>query len=175
MASNKYGALCAADLCVTYVPPGGGVLFRGETGWLTYCPDDDPALAPRRWSANPDDHDHEPLVTFLLARLDEEEETAGAAWITDWRHWPARSQRVVDDHNELVVACPSRDVADHIATWSPTAVIAKVEARRLVLDLYEQTAVGPARDALRHAVQALAMPYRNHADYDITWTLREHL
>ncbi|GAA0491341.1 hypothetical protein GCM10010361_65740 [Streptomyces olivaceiscleroticus] len=36
MATNKYGALCAGELCATWVPPGGGVLVRGERGWLTY-------------------------------------------------------------------------------------------------------------------------------------------
>ncbi|MCX4984701.1 DUF6221 family protein [Streptomyces sp. NBC_00572] len=174
-ASNRYGALCAAELCATYVPPGGGILVRGESGWLTYCPDDDPALGPRRFSANPDERDHEPMIAFLLARLDEEEATAGAAGITHWRHWPARSQRVVDDHDELVVVCPLRDVADQIATWGPMSAVANIEARRMVLDLYEQAALGPARDALRQAVQALAMTYRDHVDYDISWTLRQQL
>ncbi|MFI2780053.1 hypothetical protein [Streptomyces sp. ALB3] len=46
-ASNRYGALCAAELCATYVPPGGGILVRGEIGWLTYCPDDDCPWAPQ--------------------------------------------------------------------------------------------------------------------------------
>ncbi|MFF9017263.1 DUF6221 family protein [Streptomyces sp. NPDC014870] len=172
MASNKYGALCAAELCATYVPPGGGILVRGENGWLTYCPDDDPALGPRRYSADPDVSDHEPMVAFLHARLDEEEDTAGAAGVTHWRHWPARSRRVVDDHGELVVACSLRDVAEQIATWGPMSAVANIEARRMVLDLYEQAAVGPARAAHREAVRALVMAYRDHVDYDTAWTLR---
>ncbi|MFI2780052.1 DUF6221 family protein [Streptomyces sp. ALB3] len=115
------------------------------------------------------------MIAFLLARLDEEEGTTGAAGITHWRHWPTRSQRVVDDHDELVVACPLRDVADQIAIWGPMSAVANIEARRMVLDLYEQATLGPARDALRQAVQALVMTYRDHVDYDISWTLRQQL
>ncbi|MBW5249963.1 hypothetical protein P8A21_35640 [Streptomyces poriferorum] len=53
--------------------------------------------------------------------------------------------------------------------------MANIEARRMVLHLYEQAAPGPARDALRQAVQALVMTYRDHVDYDISWTLRQQL
>lgn len=173
MATNRYGAACADELCAIHIPPGGGVLVRGASGWLTYCPDHDPALGPRRQPQNPDDHGHEPVVAFLHARLDEEEETAGAAGLTHWRHWPAGSQNVVDGHNKLVVACPLRDVADQIATWGPNDALENTAARRMVLDLFEQARPGPARDALRQAVRALAMAYHHHRDYDVTWTLRE--
>ncbi|RCG26297.1 hypothetical protein DTL70_06785 [Streptomyces diacarni] len=172
MATNKYEALCAGELCTTWVPPGGGVLVRGERGWLTYCPDDDPALGARRLTVDPEDRPHEAVVAFLHARLGEEEATAGAAWITEWRHWPPRSQNVVDGHDELVVTCPERGIADHIATWGPTAALENADSRRMVLDLYEDAQPGPAREGLLDAVRALAMAYRYHPDYDTAWTLR---
>ncbi|MFD0273951.1 DUF6221 family protein [Kitasatospora sp. NPDC127111] len=186
MRTNKYGAVCAAADCQTYVPPGGGLLMRGERGWLTYCPADDPGRgdptapddgpddADHRPDGRPDDeHPHEPVADFLRDRLDEELETAGAAGITSWRHWPRRSQRVVDDHDELVVEAPLRVVADHIATWGPWPAIQNAYGRRAVLDLFEAAKSGPAREALRDAVRALAMAYREHPDYDPIWTLPE--
>lgn len=172
MATNKYGTLCAGELCPTWVPPGGGVLVRGEEGWLTYCPDDDPALGPRRFAENPEDRPHDAVVAFLHARLDEEEATAKAAWVTAWRHWPPRSQNVVDRHDQLVVACPEQGIADHIATWGPTAALTNMNSRRMVLDLYEEAPPGPVREGLLNSVRALAMAYRDHPDYDPGWTLR---
>lgn len=116
------------------------------------------------------------MVAFLHARLGEEQATAGAAWITAWRHWPPRSQNVVDRHDQLVVACPERGIADHIATWGPTAALENADSRRMVLDLYEEAKeapTGPEREGLLDAVKALAMAYRTHPDYDPAWTLRQ--
>ena len=175
MATNKYGAVCAAELCTVYVPPGGGVVVHGAPGWLTYCPDDDPGRGPKRHLRNPDTGMHEAVVAFVHSRLDEEEATAGAAGLTPWRHWPARSQNVVDGHDQLVVACPLRDIADQVATWGPTPVLASTESRRTVLGLFEQTPPGPVREAMLGAVRALAMAYQEHPEYDPTWTLREQM
>ncbi|MFG3227622.1 DUF6221 family protein [Kitasatospora sp. NPDC048194] len=178
MATNKYGAVCAAADCQTYVPPGGGVLIRAERGWLTYCPADDPNLGKVRESyggpRDPDDEGpHESVVVFLHERLEEELAAAGAAGITPWRHWPRRSQRVVDGHDELVVETSLRVVADHIATWGPWPAILNAESRYMVINLFEEAEPGPAREALRDAVRALAMAYREHPDYDPAWTLHE--
>jgi len=178
VATNKYGAVCAAADCQTYVPPGGGVLTRGEAGWLTYCPADDPYLGTVRESyggpRDPDDEGpHESVVVFLHERLEEELAAAAAAGITPWRHWPRRSQRVVDGHDELVVEASLRVVADHIAMWGPWSAILNADSRRLILNLFEEAKPGPAREALWDAVGALAMAYKEHPDYDPAWTLRE--
>ncbi|MFJ6730542.1 hypothetical protein ACIQPQ_37225 [Streptomyces sp. NPDC091281] len=44
MASNKYGAVCAADHCSVYVQPGAGVRTRLNDRWQVYCPADAPQL-----------------------------------------------------------------------------------------------------------------------------------
>jgi len=193
MATNKYGAVCAAADCQTYVPPGGGVLIRSDQAWLTYCPADDPSGRKARESNSPtgdpsgrkvresyggprdtdDEGPHEPFVVFLHERLEEEMATAAAAGITPWLHWPRRSQRVVDGHDELVVETPLRVVADHIATWGPWPAILNADSRYMVINLFEEAEPGPVREALRDAVRALAMAYKEHPDYDPAWTLLE--
>ncbi|WP_428815099.1 hypothetical protein SALCHL_005995 [Streptomyces albus subsp. chlorinus] len=53
VATNKCEALCTAELCTTWVPPGGGVLVCDGRGGLTYCTDDDPVLGARRLTVDP--------------------------------------------------------------------------------------------------------------------------
>ncbi|WP_345945322.1 DUF6221 family protein [Streptomyces albus subsp. chlorinus] len=80
--------------------------------------------------------------------------------ITAWRHRPPSSRNVVGGHDQLVVACPDRGIADHMATWGPTAALENADSRRMILDLYEEAPPGPARERLLGAVRALAMAYR---------------
>lgn len=64
MATNRYGAACAA--CSTYVPPGEGVLTRVDGEWTTYCKDHEPKpTAPARGA-------HDGWHQGLLAAFDTE-------------------------------------------------------------------------------------------------------
>ncbi|MFF4450133.1 DUF6221 family protein [Streptomyces sp. NPDC001502] len=109
-------------------------------------------------------------MTFVHARLDEDEQgTSGDG--TSWRHHPPRSGTVIDDHDQPVVHA-QRDIATHLATWDPPHIWSNLESRRLVVDLYE-AADSAAKEALRDAVRALAMAYRDHVDFDPAWLLRE--
>ncbi|MEV6674956.1 DUF6221 family protein [Streptomyces sp. NPDC051162] len=172
MATNKYEDFCAH--CRRLLPPGAGTLRRGRTGWLTYCPAEAPdpqRSGPVLESRAPDRRRHEPLVSFVHVRLDEDEQgTDGDC--TSWRHHPPHSGTVIDDHDQPVVHT-QRDVATHLATWDPPHIWGNLESRRLILDLYEAAADGPAKDALRDAVRALAMAYKDHPDFDPAWLLRE--
>ncbi|MFJ8475724.1 DUF6221 family protein [Kitasatospora sp. NPDC094011] len=173
MATNKYEAFCAT--CAHLVKPGEGVLMRGRTGWLTYCPEH----APDRSQAGPElgarTHEHrrhDPLAAFLHARLDEDKEGSSGDG-TSWRHHPARSGTVIDDHDVEVVQT-WRHVADHLQTWHPNRAWANINSRRLVVNLFEVAPAGSeSRAALGEAVRALAMTYQGHPDYDPAWTLRE--
>lgn len=171
MATNKYEDYCAH--CRRLLLPGAGTLRRGRTGWLTYCHAEAPdprQPGPILESRNPELRRHESLVTFVHARLDEDEQgTSGDG--TSWRHHPPRSGTVIDDHDQPVVHT-QRDIATHLATWDPPHIWGNLESRRLVVDLYE-AADSTAKEALRDAVRALAMAYRDHVDFDPTWLLRE--
>jgi hypothetical protein len=173
MATNRYEDHCAH--CGRLLPPGAGTLRRGRTGWLTYCPAEAPdphQPGPVLQSRNPDRRQHEPLAAFVHARLDEDwEGTAGHG--TSWRHHPARSGTVIDDHDEAVVHT-SRDVADHLATWDPPHLWGNIESRRLIVDLFEAAPAGSnERKVLREAIQALAGAFQDHPDFDPAWLLCE--
>lgn len=100
------------------------------------------------------------LIEFLRARLNEDERIARAA----------------DDDGMSGVP------GEHIVRWDPARVPAEVEAKRRIIDLCEEwieigeippnatwsdEAAGGvvARDVL----SLLALPYADHADYDLAW------
>ena len=90
-----------------------------------------------------------------------------------WRHRPARSGIVIDDHDVHVVQT-WRHVADHLETWHPNRARANVNSRRLIVDLFEAAVAGSEQKiALREALQALAVAYQGHPDYHPSWALRE--
>lgn len=173
MATNKYEDSCTH--CQRRVPAGEGVLRRGKTGWLTYCPEEAPdpkQPGPALEARSPSQRRHTALAAFVHARLDEDIE-ATANHGTVWRHRPARSGRVIDDHDEEIVQT-WRYLADHLEQWNPNRVWANVESRRLIVDLFEAAATGsPDKTALGDAVKALAMAYRDHPEFDPAWLLRE--
>ncbi|WP_329486704.1 DUF6221 family protein [Kitasatospora sp. NBC_01246] len=173
MATNKYEDFCPT--CRGLVKPGEGTLMRGRTGWLTYCPEHAPdrSQAGPELEARPHAHRrHDPLAAFVHARLDEDEEGSSGDG-TGWRHRPARSGTVIDDHDVEVVQT-WRHVADHLQTWHPNRARANIDSRRLIVDLFEAAPAGSERKAaLREAVRALAMTYPHHPDFDPAWTLRE--
>ena len=173
MATNKYEGFCAN--CRYQVLPGRGVRMRGRTGWLVYCAEHAPDPSqpgPVLGSRPHEGRRHEPLAAFVHARIDEDAEGSSGDG-TGWRHRPARSGTVVDDHDVEVVQT-WRHVADHLETWNPNRVRAGIESRRLIVDLFEAAPAGSDhRAALREAVRALAMVYQGHRDFDPSWTLRE--
>lgn len=117
----------------------------------------------------------EPLVAFLLARLDEEQDAAqeAADEVTDlneifeveessWRRWsrPAATLSSIGP------------IAEFVNRQSPERALAEIKAKRLIVDDY-LTAVRSQDDAavsnLGWALLRLAFPYRGHEDYREEW------
>lgn len=125
------------------------------------------------------------LVAFLRARLDEDEQAAqeahyeGQRWLSeeeDVCRWP-------DD--ELVHIADRKCDARHIARWDPVRVLAEVQAKRRIIEMYEnadaaqragsisernRTQDEAAVDVLGEAVHALAAVYASHPDYRGAWS-----
>lgn len=130
------------------------------------------------------------LVEFLRARLDEDEQAARAAGDGPWtvRDHTADTVAIYDSRREPVVydeGRPSSDQMEHIARHDPARVLAEVDAKRRIIDLYEPYHWhGPAAptspnprdhvediEACRTCVtnRLLALPYRDHPDYRPEW------
>jgi hypothetical protein len=121
------------------------------------------------------------LVEFLLARIAEDKAAALAAtrnaWKVDpWRNSSGMEFLVVADFDEGAPAFAIKNErdADHIARWDPARVLAECEAkRRIVEELgdYDDGYVWASGEASRAetALQALALPYADHPDYDESW------
>lgn len=100
------------------------------------------------------------LIAFVRAALDEDERVAreapGPAWCRAierdgepgrWRGIKAELVTLPDPHpgdslsvgavGATVARCDGRREAEHIARWDPARVLAEVEAKRRVLDRYE--------------------------------------
>ena len=97
------------------------------------------------------------LVEFLKARLNEDEQAA-KAW--------------------LPFGNPDAAAREHIARHDPARVLAEVEAKRRILDEYEQATGQYATHSqvsageeigLRFALKAIGLPYADHPDYDPAW------
>lgn len=118
------------------------------------------------------------LVTFLRARLDEDEATAKAAqaenptpW--EWGH-TAPGMRTAfalyDARRGHVIGCsaggiPGNPAAFHIARHDPARVLADVQAKRgLLADAGDVPTI-----SMRRALQWVALPYADHPDYDERW------
>lgn len=113
------------------------------------------------------------LIEFLRAQWDEDEQTANAAA-------GAPPMRMI------LARAAGKDASHrHIARHDPARVRADVEAKRLVLDMYEnachRAAHGPnadavaaarvARSTLRGVLAALTLPYADHPDFRKEWAL----
>jgi hypothetical protein len=101
------------------------------------------------------------LVTWLRSQLDEDERGAREADAGFW---------YMDGHSPAV--------AEHIARWFPTRVLAEVEAKRRILDRYDDCrvrledpdySVVEAAEQLREyedfVLPALALPYADRPGY----------
>lgn len=121
------------------------------------------------------------IVTFLRARLDEDERIAREAgeddgvisswsvpcWVKQAReegddigydHYPCHCCRV--EGNNITIydeGGHDRSQALHIARWDPKRVLEEVEAKRQIIDLYESQ---------------LAKSAENYMEEDRAWTLR---
>lgn len=129
------------------------------------------------------------LMTFLRARLDEDERVAKDA---SCQHWVTNSEHnvyEVESNNPVAIDPWSGDLgADgvHIARHDPARVLAEVEAKRQIIAEFERreswlnmrTLVGEARDlavamrdALSPVLRLLTLPYADHPEYQPEWTV----
>lgn len=143
------------------------------------------------------------LVAFLRDCLDEDEQEA-LNWPHDQRQWRVAGRRMLTYDNgatEDVTAVDVKDgfaevwervqvkrgpadLATHIARHDPARVLAEVEAKRRIVDGYEDALrvavvtapAGPLDDmvkytgtALMFAVQCLAAPYADRPGYQPEW------
>jgi hypothetical protein len=118
------------------------------------------------------------LITFLRARLDEDEALALAASPGPW-HPDAESYEVLaaDDItvcDGFALSGPQlRATTEHIARWDPARVLAEVAAKRAVVD--GLAAADPHAGYItgtftaRHALWLLAQSYADHPDYREEW------
>lgn len=131
------------------------------------------------------------LVTWLRARLDEDERIAKAAFL---RHSPnddrwagdfGSGMKVRTGAGHLVVSHSWPNEIDHIARWDPARVLAEVEAKRRILDVYEWQVANPSSGetghwyqkggiaALEGALRSLAAVYADRPGYDPAWRVVE--
>lgn len=130
------------------------------------------------------------LVTFIGARLDEEETTARAtaysfassiedSWIVrhmdrrDDMSWAVYSQGKYLKVNELHEAD-----ARHIAHHDPASVLADIAARRRLLDHWPDPfgtwgaeQADAARAMKEYALRALAARYASHPEFRVEWRI----
>lgn len=131
------------------------------------------------------------LVEYLKERLREEEQIAVAATPGPWEDSSPGSvyveQAGVEDAHLIAEFPPCEDHeyrpefdAGHVATWDPARVLADIEAKRKILDAYEEAAEFynapanrsiPAGEAhgLWTAVQLLVQPYSSRPDFNEDW------
>lgn len=115
------------------------------------------------------------LVTFLRARLNEDEQEAAAASPGPW-HVDAEADEVlaVDD---IVVAegfalsgQQLRATTRHIARHDPARVLAEVAAKRSMIGRIDSHATIMGWDEVHgDLLRLLALPYADHPDYRDEW------
>lgn len=118
------------------------------------------------------------LASYLLARLDEDEQVArqAEAVIPDGEGWYRVTQLTVADPEW---AQRYGHAYAHIARWDPARVLAEVEAKRRIVEQHEH-AIRSSREypnavniaswmAWQEAVRALAQPYADRSDFRDSW------
>ncbi|MFF8459107.1 DUF6221 family protein [Streptomyces albidoflavus] len=128
------------------------------------------------------------LITFLNARIDEDEKAARGAtpgpW--EWRGeydepWQPASDGWLDYTGEYIAApggkgtlfgpgmTPHAD-AIHIARHDPARVLAEVEAKRSMIGRISNHALIMGQDEVHGSLlRSLALPYSDHPDYRDEW------
>jgi len=118
------------------------------------------------------------LTDFLLARIAEDE--AAATAIYDHDRWIVEED---DNGDEWVTEVDRADqhwrvamlrrigVADHIATHDPARVLAECDAKRRIVEQWDDHGwTGPGWDYMKERMLSLlAIPYADHPDYDESW------
>lgn len=117
------------------------------------------------------------LVTFLRARLDDEERTAqatlweGSGNRPDWELVMFAAAEIGGD--EIYVE--DRTIANHLVTWDPARVLAEVDAKREIVkqaDLYLCDSGAGCGYRTKHGhnvLRLLALAYADHPDYRDEW------
>jgi hypothetical protein len=84
------------------------------------------------------------LVAFLRAQLDDDERVAqettedgGGRWRI--ARYTDRTTTVWDGDIQVLASLDQNNIAEHIARWDPVRVLAEVDAKRRILDRYEDT------------------------------------
>ena len=90
------------------------------------------------------------LVEFLLARIAEDEAVAKRG---PYPEPSLRLENVETDESMFIAIDPAR-------------VLAECEAKRRIVEVYQQGEVWPVL-----TLRAIAHPYRDHPDYDPEWAL----
>lgn len=122
------------------------------------------------------------LTEFLLARIAEDEAVAreatlaqfsgfadapDAVWRVDYEK-PIYTVRGVRDVGRVV-----RDRAAHVARHDPARVLAECEAKRRIVarsaPLADMQVRRQTRNLACDTLRALALPYRDHPDFDPAW------
>ena len=133
------------------------------------------------------------LVAFLRARFDEDERAARAAtagpWELDeleeipdlWGQLVAGGKRVANVGNFAYQTEGGLLTLDarHIARHHPARVLAEVEAKRQIIDLYERCQPAPGEDPLTSrwgtaaqlVLRAMVTPFAGHPECHPSWPL----
>ena len=120
------------------------------------------------------------LAEFLLARLDEDESAARAAFAdleqrTDDGRWEVPSNYGADEARIEGVGIiiydeggHDREQALHVARHDPARVLAECDAKKAIVELFSSRdeAWAATRDVL---FELLALPYNSHPDYQESW------
>jgi hypothetical protein len=118
------------------------------------------------------------LITFLRARLDEDEQAAAAAagqqTYYDWEVREAEPHEQPEVRatgtSYQVVSGVDDSTAEHIARHDPARVLREVEAKRRLIQ-WCVWMVGDFRgsDVWKDVLPLLALPYADHPDYRDEW------
>lgn len=128
------------------------------------------------------------LVEFLLARIAEDEKLARealeenpepTAWVAERRYdgtWAMDLHSThpdADSHGVGEDVLVPREMAKHIVGWKPARVLAECEAKRRIVERYENTTFDhwaePDREYEHWILPLLAVPYADHPDYQQEW------
>lgn len=123
------------------------------------------------------------MVSFIEARLAEEEQIAREAGGQNWRCPADRPGEVCDRTSGVAFTVRGAGFDRHIALHDPARVLARIETSRVLLDEYREIAHRdtdrPAEDfdsgravGLGFAVRQLAADYAGHPGYQARWLPR---
>jgi hypothetical protein len=117
------------------------------------------------------------LITFLKARLDDDEAHARNAFENDYAdtkpEWSEIWSGTVNTGDELIYT-NDKGLSRHIERWDPKRVLAEVDAKREIITVCDGTigananpgAIGDAE----YVLQLMALPFSDHPDYRKEWT-----